>query len=502
MKASHISIFKNGYGYVSLQGQLSDHSRTRLKSLPVPSIGSFWVRGSEGVEIHRVVSGLLDYKIPMESAGMLNLAAANPGVWVNVSYQDNDNRSQSIKGSIVPLPKRSDPQHGNTIDQQYSPSDSPVSPQFLLIKADTGTIAIQRSQITSINFQNDTSEIKFPTRTEKRPGVELQLAAPAPGGMIEASCLSSGISWLPSYRIELLDESKAILHAKATISNNLMDIDNINIELITGFPSLENPESIDPMAMRNAAQKVQSRRYSNSSPQSLALGDFASGLSSQAAPEAGIDSGNLFFYPLRNFSAKSGQVVTQGLFRTEINYKPIYTWQVGDPQYFSPSRPGDTPQLSDVWSCIRFSNPLEMPLTSAPVEFIAKNRIAGSNTLPYTPSKQECTLRINRAINISTTTTSTITKQERITLPPNNNSASKDSCHVSLGLKNNMKEAIEIEISQQVQGKVGNISDGGTCHSSARPGNRYQNLSNQISWTIKLEPKQIKTLTFDYVIVR
>lgn len=85
LKASKVAIFKNGYGFVTLQGELGEQSSTRLNSLPVPSIGTFWVQGEDGVKIKSLVSELFDYE-EAEIVDISTLAAANAGSQVEITY--------------------------------------------------------------------------------------------------------------------------------------------------------------------------------------------------------------------------------------------------------------------------------------------------------------------------------------------------------------------------------------------------------------------------------
>lgn len=64
------------------------------------------------------------------------------------------------------------------------------------------------------------------------------------------SSLSSGISWLPTYRVELGAEGHAQLQCKATIMNELMDLEKVDMELISGFPRLAMPGLPSPISMK------------------------------------------------------------------------------------------------------------------------------------------------------------------------------------------------------------------------------------------------------------
>jgi len=523
MQPTHVSLFTNGYGLVTLEGKLGDDATLRLSSLPVPSLGTFWIAAQSGAKIDRLVSGLFDYDVPLrpDTAG---IAAANPGALVKITYRNADRGTLIVEGYLVELPKKQEAAKGNTIGQTYVDSKNPLLGSVIVIKTSEGIMSIEESLVMTIIYRD---KMNFPRNTQKRSGVELQLAVPAPGALIEASCLSSGMTWQPSYRIDLMEGNKALLHAKATISNNLMDMSAVKLELIMGLPALTNPELVDPMALQGAAVAMRAEAWprkpnmtgsssvsSNRLSSLISAGSVSYNIDGPA--RQGVDTGNLYFYPVDSFSAKAGQVVTQPLFSSKFDYKNVYTWALGDPQNFpQPSVTLAKESTNEIWNCIRFTNPLNMPLTAAPVEFLEKGRIAGTNNLEFTPSKRECTVKMNRAAKMTTTKKSELTKQERIKIPLRNGttkksffssssrsrSATKSFYEVSLGINNLSDETVVLEVAQNVQGKVSTVSESGVCTSFACSDNRYKNMDNTIRWNLELKPKESKNLKFSYEII-
>jgi len=273
----------------------------------------------------------------------------------------------------------------------------------------------------------------------------------------------------------------------------------VKLELITGFPALTNPGAVDAMALQGAAMGVRDKIL----VQGVRSYAFSADSYSAGPARQGVDTGNLFFYPVDSFSCKAGQVVTQALFSSEFEYNNVYTWVLGDPQNFPQPNAGLAKEsTNEIWNCIRFTNPLDMPLTAAPVEFLEKGRIAGTNKLTFTPAKRECTVKMNRAAKITTTKKCVVTKQARIVVPPSNRAATKSFCEVSLGINNLSNETIVLEVTQDVQGKVSAVNESGVCTSIARPSNRYQNMENSIRWNLELKPKESKKLKFSYEIIR
>ncbi len=513
MRPCKIAIFKNNYGFVTMQGQLGESAITRLNSLPVPALGTFWIQAEQGASIKSLVSGLFDYEEALP-ADMKSLAAANAGCKAQVSYYLTGEDIRTVEGTLLPFPKTNVLSQGNTIGQVSSSGQNPMIGDILMLKTDAGTLAIDMKRIISIDYRGD---ITMPTKVNKRPCVELQLEQSAPGKLVQATCLSQGITWQPSYHLDLGDHGKATLTAKATISNNLIDLDGVEMELITGYPSLNNEGTIDPMAMAQAMTWSMEKMSDDSDEEfeadsfgapKAARAGLVSGsprnswsVSGQAA--GGTDTGNLFFYPVAKFTAKAGQVVTEPLFSESIDYKHIYTWQVEDPSRFREHITGIQQEPSTIWDCIRFTNPLDMPLTAAPIEFTQQGRISGTNDLSYIPSKTECTVRMGRAINLMTTKVCKVKGQEVISYPSRASktgkvNVTKNSCLVSLSINNTSDSDATMEITQQVKGNVTHVGQGGSNYCIARAGTEYLDLSNIITWKITIKAGETQVLDFTY----
>ncbi len=503
MKPTHLSLFKNGYGFIKLEGTITQEAtQMRLRNLPVPSIGTFWMEAEEGVEVLRVVSGEFEESYPTRFE-MMSLAAANPGAKVQLSYRSADDELRMVKGEIMPFPKLKIDKGANTIDTVKELSPNPTVGSVLLLKdAQGGVLVVPANALIDMRFE---SAIKQPYAIEKRPGVELHLKKPAPQKNVSATCLSSGITWLPSYRMDLNEDGTARFIAKATITNQLMDLQGANIDLITGAPALENPGRVDPMALRSAGRAVmmdsEFAAYSNAAPRKAKMArsyaPAAGAESLDVSLEQSINTGSLFFFPLKDFSAKLGQVVTQDLYVAKVDYKRVCTWEVEDPTHFTLDPNVERPDYGEVWNCVRFVNPLEMPLTSAPIEFMEKSRIAGTNTIKYTGSKQECTVRMNSAMNVLATKKCQLVSQQKVSAGLFERSRTQENYSVVLSLTNTSDKVAEVEISQNVVGKVAPVADGGVVTTTTNM-QSDMNARNLIRWKVQVPAGEKKEISFSF----
>ncbi len=512
MKPSHISLFENGYGFVSQQASLDGDKNIRLNSLPIPVSGSFWIAAEKGVDIKRLVSGELDYEIEIP-VDLFRLAAANPNTRAIVTYRRGKQPAIHAEGVILPFPQAQEKREGNTIDQITETTNNPLIGSVLLVKVGKQTLMINRSQIIDIAFLDD---IKLPTTTQRRPGVELELAAAAKGKKIETTCLSSGITWLPSYSIALAEDGSAQLRAKATISNNLMNMESVALDLVLGSPNLSNLSTIDPMALRDSSPPIIASRAASvqMAPTSFVTsGGNSFKLANYAPPAAALSTGNVYFYPIPSFTAKAGQVVTQPLFQTDLKYKNVYTWNIAAPQLMDTNAEGAPPSIGEIDREIHFNNPLDLPLTAAPVEITEMNRIAATDRISFTPPKTDTIVQVGEAINLTTRKSLKLVGTSKLTLPYDDD-AQKESKKkvkrvktittqtylVELQVNNQMAKPAELVVQQQVRGHVLSISDKAQVQSTESFLGSDNPVVNNLRWSLQLGAGSAKTLTYTFQI--
>ncbi len=510
MQPTRIALFKNGYGFVTLSGTLDEATQTRLGPLPVPSVGTFWVGVGGQAELRSLVAGMREFKVASSAAiDMGTLIASNPGKKVSVSYSVSNNDAAVATGTIQPMPGLMERTPANVIGGEFRPVPGPVASNVVMLKTDAGgTVIIPTHVLRSLSFEG---ECTLPESTESRPAVELELAAPAPGAPVEVTCLASGISWQPSYLFTLGKDGKGTLTAKATISNNLMDIRGADVELITGNPSLENAQETDPIALNVGAgvptpRMMAGRGNKAAMAQAVTMNAAyaADGMAEMApaapmgmAPADGVQTADLFFYPLDNFSAKAGEVVVRPLFSVPVDYRSLYVWEVGDPQRFTNPAPGEVQINNEVWHCIRFTNPLKMPLTTAYVEFLDQGRIAGTNTVSYTPPQKECTARMNQAVNVPVFKKTELVDQQRVSIPHYGN-VTRNTSRVTLALTNGTGEAMDVEIIQRVNGSVTDAGEADVQVTGSFSGPGSTNPATIVRWKLHLEPGEVGKVGYTY----
>ncbi len=395
LKPARVALFKNGLGFVTLGGTLPEGRGVRLGPLPVPGYGTFWFGCGKRAQVKMLVSGMEEVEEAVAPSGMGELLQANPGREVKLLVMNGD-KTEVLTGKVVvpaapDKPLRSEYMMGGAPSIQATPysrygysryggqGDASVSREgavfgnLVLLETAAGTLALNPGQILRVDFGQ--APIRRPQSRMKRPGMRLELEKSAAGEAVEVSCLAKGVSWAPSYRIDLSDPTTARFEAKATILNELMDFDGIELQLVTGFPNLKFAEVPGPEGMRETLagflRSLLSPGGDNRGSvmtQQLAINsvvypDDSSRPAYSATAAAGTVAEDLFLYPVKAFSLRAGETACVPLFTADMPYRHVYTWEVADvlDGERHRSRNDDDragrPAAEEVWHCCRLVNP-------------------------------------------------------------------------------------------------------------------------------------------------
>jgi hypothetical protein len=522
LKIERVALFKNGLGYATATTTLPGQTRVfRLGQLPVPAYGTFWVNYGKDVKLRSLITEMetVDELVPV--SGLDELLRLNPGHRVVLHLTGTATGEQAVVSGVVqPLPAtRPDLEPASPyfmdfrrpIDRPtyYGYPALPLPPSFVLVKADQGMVALSPGAIQRATFVDD--PICVTTNREKRPSIRMELEQPAGGEKISVSYLARGITWVPSYRIDLSDEKMARFSAQAQIINEMADLDEVQVELVTGFPNIQFPELPNPVAMSQtlaeflralAAGRAEGAERGNMMQQQALMLNSAAyntaplpAYSTAANVQAAED---LFLYPLPKVSLKRGETATIPLFTAEMPYRHLYTWKIGDQLDGDRTHPlGEGRSAEEVWHVCRLVNAAKMPLTTAAAEFVKDGQFVGQDTCFYTVAGAEASIRINRAMNVQA-------EQAEVEVGRTRNAEnfyglSYDLVNLTgeLKIRNRLDKGIDLEITKELSGEVLEKSGNPTDVQTAR-GLKQVNPKHQLTWTLNLAAGEEAKITYGY----
>lgn len=494
------ALFKNGYAFVRREGKIGPgSSELVIEALPSPTHGTFWISADPNeVSIERAVArrGELQERVPART--LPELLRANVGQSLTLHLAENE----SISGTLLEVAQ---PQSTWMVeDTSGFPAPLTAGADMLLVGLDEGTTAIPTSAVRRVTGKDLSNELERPRAT-----ASLTISATVEGNgeaSLNLSYLERGLTWVPSYAIDVSQDGVARLTAKAEIINEAEDIVGARIELVTGFPNLGFSHIVDPIAMRGdmdtflrelgsstlpeAAVATQRMRVSAAAPSGGGSAHFPTA----GAPAGGTAVGDLFFYELEDVALGRGERGMYPLFTVEAPYYHVYEWTIEDTIH---QRGGPSRAEEEIWHSLRLTNDSEVPWTTAPAMTMEDGRLLGQDTLEYTAAGAETTLRITRAADV-------IGEQVEYEASRNRNAANilgraYDQVVVrgELRITNHKAEPVRLEITKLLQGEVLQNPDEAEVASLAE---RLQEVNprRRLTWKPTLPPGETSTISYHY----
>ncbi|MBA7612682.1 hypothetical protein ES703_19919 [subsurface metagenome] len=517
VRLQQVALFKNGLGFFVSEVTCPD-KKDSFSFVPsaAASHGTFWVAYPPKVKLESLTAKEVDSKELVEAVTIPELLRANVGRKVSLTFDD-----KQIVGVIK-----------HFAEQRQRPTPSPYAPgrpeqttagyrgytswdlpsRLMIIETEESEVAIEPQNVRKVEFLGGEAKRSF---EQKKKVVELQvrLSGRVPRKALTLSYLAKGITWVPSYIVDITEDDKARVSAKAVVINEVCDLDDVTIQLVTGFPHLQFADVVSPLALKeNLAQFLQSlvkgesergrpavvtqQRAAYMPSRSLAMPEYG-------AAEAGKVTEDLFLYPVENVHLKKGQVGYFPLFTESIPYKHIYQWKIPDyvneEERYSYDRRREQEREPDeeVWHCLRLENTTKVPWTTAPAETVKEGLILGQDTLKYTPAQGETTLRITRAMSVKAEQLELETERKRDAAQLYGYHYDLITVEGKLSVTNFQRKAITLEITKTLSGEVKSSQPKAKIETLAR-GLRRMNAVKKLTWTIKLKPRERKQLGYIY----
>jgi len=333
--------------------------------------------------------------------------------------------------------------------------------------------------------------------------------------------LERGMTWTPAYAVEIKDDKTLSIAAKATLSNDLEDLDRVEARFVTGFPNVPFSYMFDPLTSGQSVDQIVGFLNSFGNGNSLAFqGNMmtqnagggggmggggmmdaraaAPGSGSTMSPLSGSQEEDLFFYRQPHVKVQRGERAYYILFRATTPYENIYTWDVDDLTTNNGEyRPlPDTP--GDVWHTLKFKNTSGQPLTTGAASTFKNGELLGQDTLKYVPKDGEAELRITKAMNVKAEGTEEEVSRERVNLSKYYNAAfDYVTVKGTLQVKNFDEKPITMRIRREFTGEQVSAEGEPTITKSTK-GLQAVNPMTKLVWTKQVSVGGSIKLTYTY----
>jgi hypothetical protein len=514
-----IVVFKNGLGFFIREGEahLSDGWAV-TEHVPSSALGSLWLEClDKGATLEEAVSFEEETVRETEVISIQELLKANVGKKAILTHGE-----KTIEGIIKTVPDDRQPEEENSVGYNLSSSYLPSRHQpqlatLVVIDTDDGIVAINKNSISSVEFSGP-SKATF-TTIEKTKRIKFRVMTEKDTAKLNLAYLQKGITWIPSYLVNIDDPSKARVTMKATVINDAEDLEKVDIFFVVGYPNFTYADILSPMAHQQSISQFMAAlegggrrsedysRLANIMSQRVTFGAE----SGEAIPSLdygyaaitglpGESEEDLFLYHKKGVVLLKGERAYYHVFSEKVNYEHVYEWEIPDTMNVDPSgyyrSESREEQREQVWHSIKLTNHSAYPWTTAPAFVISGWKPLAQDTIDYTPRGTSTNLRLTVATDIKTDRQEQEAAREReVTLY--RRSYDLVTVRGELHINNRKGEGVTVEIKKHLTGEVIEASHSGEIQKTAK-GLRGVNPRSTISWRIPLGPEEEVDLTYKY----
>lgn len=504
-----LGLFKNGLAMVRKAVSAPGPGTYIIDDVPEPVHGTFWIEAGAGVEAHMTFQ-MVDAPI----SGSIGADFQEELVGRDVVINFRDSAIPPVTGNVVDVKTdKSTDDRSRRYDSYGSASTAPLQRRFLVVEGPEGRTYVDASIIAYLRMKGSNGTVK-----QRKP--ILLLTVPKTNGKsmdIFFSYLARGISWAPSYRIDISKPDMLALEQNAVVKNEMGTIEDAEISLVSGFPNIQFANVISPLSPKTTwAQFFQqlNRRSGAANPittnlvssQASSNSDFGLGSSSDSPVLSG-DGVDLHHQSLGKRSLAEGESMVVGTGSGKAAYERIIEWIVPDTRdeygrFIPEYQRQQTPEKYDdsAWDAIRFKNPLSFPMTTAPAMIVSNDTFSGQQMSYWVNPGEETTLRITKALSLRARHAEQEEPVQREIITIGGNAYRKVTVKGELKISNNRKSVAAIIIRRRFSGDL--MSADGSPKCALREDGVYSvNRRNELTWNLDVKPGEEVTLAYSYSVL-
>jgi hypothetical protein len=509
-----VGLFKNGLAVVKREVTVGKAGTYVLEDVPEPVHGTYWIESAAPVES---AVELREVEVPVGDGVPGNLQEDLAGKKVTIHFKGE--KAPPTSGTVLKLKTpKSETARGRERMLRYGYDPGVQPPRFLVVQTAKGRTYVENSEIAYVESEGTEEKVK-----RRLPRLLLTVGDAAKGdGKVFVHYLTRGLSWAPSYRVDITDPKTLALEQHAVVKNELADLDGAEIKLISGFPSVQFAHVTSPLAARTSwAQffnELNQRGWRDADATSntiIAQGQFAPGntgspvaLSLAATPAGeGVD---LHYQSIGKRTLAEGDALALTVARGDSPYERIVEWLVPDTRNEYGQHVGRSGGESDeshdtAWDALKFKNPFAFPMTTGPATVTAGGKFNGQRTSYWVNAGEETVLHVNKALSVRTRAIEHEEQQKigndgRDFVWIGGRQFRRSTVEGELSVSNHRNEAIKLVIRRRFSGEL--LHADGDPKSTLREEGVYSvNKRNELLWTLPLKPGEERKLNYRYTVL-
>jgi hypothetical protein len=521
-RVAAVGLFKNGLAVVKRVVNAPGAGTYLIEDVPEPVHGTFWVESDAQVEARVTVR---EVEVPAGRSEGADLQGDLAGRQVTVHLRDG--KVPPVTGKVVKVDAGKAtwnrtyqrPGYGYWYDWSGASAVSSPSPgRFLILETAKGRTYVDSSAIAALEAEGAAGTVA------RRKPVLLLTVAPLKKdkpATVLISYLAKGLAWSPSYRVDISDPKTLTVEQAAVLKNEMEDLEDAEVQLISGFPSVEFANVTSPLSPRTNWAAFFTQLNQRFSPGHASMGNVVSqqavmyqqdrgegpqGVDLVRPAGEGVD---LHYQPVGKRTLAEGDSLALSVATAKADYERIVEWIVPDTrnangQYVQDYERQQNPDKYQdaAWDALRFKNPFDFPMTTAPAMVVGKDRFLGQRLSFWVNPGEQTSLHVTKALSLRTRSVEHEEQKadNREIVWVGGHDYRKVTVKGELAVTNHRQEAVTVLIRRRFSGEL-LAADESPKSALLEEGVYSVNKRNELTWTLKLKPGEAKTLTYRYAVL-
>jgi hypothetical protein len=487
-RSTSVAVFKNGLGFFVREGNVELQERWCVAAqVPPAAFGTLAIYSLDPDEV-------------------VDMVGAGPGEIIEFDGEDekadDDTKLSRLRAAVDLRVELLYKQHD--AQRQAAGKLVSVGPDFAVLDDGSNSFAVPIAAISRMQLLDMPLRIHVGREGDKQGDEAREEKRQTRLGM---AYLRKGITWIPEYTLNVLDETTAELTLRGTLVNEAEDLIHCDVNLVVGVPHFLHTEYLAPLAVGQviraigsavAPTQVQSQLMNRAAITSNAIASNQflpepDAAAQQAASNVAALLGNLpqiesagasdfTVYRKNDLTLRRGEKAIVTLFRRRLQYTHLYRW--------SPPEPIEHRLL--------LANDSGTAWTTGPCLAVSGGNPLSEDLLRYTPRGGQGDLPVTAAMNIAYDQREVeIERQLKAHSPADRLYLDLVTLEGTLKLRNFEPRQVEIDLLVPVAGKpIKASSDGSLAADPCRL--KLTERAGTVRWTVKLAPGESKAFTYRY----
>ncbi|MEI8203766.1 MAG: hypothetical protein WCH34_12170 [Bacteroidota bacterium] len=494
LKAQQINVFKNGTYYVLKEGDVSLKKGIAKIALPTnPLLGTFWLTSLKDIKIDNVVFRTDTIKKQRPARSLDEFISANLNKAIKITYKVDEKTTKELSGTL----------------QLFVPETS-----LIKLKGNDGRLYfISANEIKEFSLDDKSNDL-MTVDSLMRLG-EVEFNKKPDETRLRMVYMQTGIQWMPSYFIKIIDDKELQIEMKALVENYSESIEDADLTLTVGNPQFYWGKMTDPITLgylsnifEQKPTAINNTRYQYQNYNAYAAQDIsvADGFASIPAFEEsstytteGEKTNDLYMYSIGKVSLLKNTKTSFEIFAQKVTYKDVYEVNVSDVVNYITNRyiANDPEARVDVFHSLRLTNKTSNPFTTAPAFVLnEKQQPLAQDIIKYTSVGGDVSVQLSKAGDVVVKNQEEEIKKMENFKKVGRNYYNKVTIKGTISISNQQKKTIDLRIKKSLTAEVLEASDNGK---SKKSGKYYSlNPYSDISWEIPIKENEKKTVTYQY----